>query len=463
MARQRIPDAEKMKEYNELCSIAFSRRTGARVDVELNPLSTDEFQIPQHVTKSYVFGAHVNVKNSEASVPIPSKVIVKQYIPGVIRTSEDKDTTKHEFKIERAILDLDINAGSNGGKVRIYPEFYSGDAPECDEKMVIIREFIPGENLEQIAERQISSGGIKWEGVIGTPVISDSIYPIALLHAQTPKIAAALKERGLLGEYEAPDEVEPEFISHDRSRRFLKYIKILLRGMGKRLEERDEDRIKDSFYHLDRQLVSRADLLSIIDAELDVFTQHAMLKRIPDAGGVEVGGIVRDLALYSAPVFSSLWGSPEKMPEKVIDTYLNIKRQFEESLRYPQKDFGKEELALGLLFASVTGNVRKAAAVVHYDGRDEGYPVAQQANLYLMQAYLYLNAFMNATGMKYNEEAGLIRYVLDAYGLRSDAYLLAEKQENPARGGLSRREFIKHFKPVHNAKRRDSKRKKESA
>ena len=48
MAKQRLPTREELNKYNDLCSKAFSRMTGARIDVELLP-----FEIPVHITKSH--------------------------------------------------------------------------------------------------------------------------------------------------------------------------------------------------------------------------------------------------------------------------------------------------------------------------------------------------------------------------------------------------------------------------
>lgn len=418
MIKQKLPTKEELEIYNVLCSKAFSRRTGAAVEVELKP-----FEIPNaHMTKSSVFGAYTTAK-SEATVEIPSKIIVKRYIPGIIRTSEEEDTTNQEFRKERAVLDLDIHLNSGAEKIKVYPELYSGAVPECAEQMIILREFIHGENLEQIAKKQEVEGGIKWEAPVGTHVISDSLYPMALLHAQTPIIAAALKERGVL-DFGTPEEASPAQISEDRGKRFVRYVKKLSGGLGKELGHDDKNKLFDAFSDLDRRFVSRKDLLSIIDAELDVFLHQAMLKRIPDAGGIEVGGFVRDLALYSAPVFKSLWGKPENMPEKVRSTYLNIRRQFEETLRCKSTEFNDEELDIGILLASFNGNLRKAAAVVHYNGRDRGYPVEQEVNLYLPNSLTYLDAFIKVVENEYSRKAKSIRDTLRKYGLGTDKYKL---------------------------------------
>lgn len=424
MAKQRLPSREELTRYNELCSIAFSRMAGTKVNVVLEP-----FQLPAHVTKSEVFGAHTRILDSEASVPVPSKVIVKRYLTGRHGTSDTRETASQDFRREKAVLGLDIGVGNGSGQPeRVYPRLYSGEAPECDEPMLIIREFIPGLTLEQLAEEQLKNGGLKWETATG-PSISDPLHPIALLHVKTPEIRAALKERGVLHFGYSSDSRLSELLAEDRSQRFSRYLQVLAQGQGTEMKLEDFELARVAFYTLDHEFVSRANLISIVDGELDVFPHHAMSRRLPDAGGVEVGGFVRDLALYSAPALQSLWGSPEKMPQRVRETYLQIRKQLEERLRHEQLEIQNDTIDMGILFASFAGSFRKAAAVVFYNGRDEGYPVQQETDKYVKNSGDYLNAFNRALGRgRYHNHARMLLGVLERYNL-VNGYNLASNRE----------------------------------
>ena len=204
MAKQKLPTEEELNKYNKLCSLAFSRRVGAPINVKL-----DAFEIHGHITKSKVFGANVSIvsPDSVGTVEVPSKVIIKEYIPS-IGTSEDNDISDYEFRKERAILDQEVHINREGEIIRVYPLLYSRDVPECEREKIIIREYIPEKNLEQIAEKQKKEGrGIKWEAIAGSPAISEALYSIVLFQVQSPSLSSILKERNLL-KFGTPQEAK---------------------------------------------------------------------------------------------------------------------------------------------------------------------------------------------------------------------------------------------------------------
>ncbi len=422
MAKQKKPTEEELKMYNELCSKTFSEIEGIPLNVNLEP-----FTIPAEVTKTHFFGAQVYAGSGKdfGTANVPSKVFIKKYIPGVIGTSDKEDRTGNNFKKEKAVLGLDISLKTAQGERRIYPILYNKGVLG-DEEMVIIREYIPGKTIEQVAKDQLADGGkIKWETAAGSPGLSESLHPIALLHVKSPNIAAALSERFLLDlEIGTPEEANPVFISDKRSEKFVTYVDKLVGGLGKRLDDKNKTNLKEAFFDIDRKLVSRKDLLCIIDGELDVFPHHAMLGRIPDAGGVEVGGIVRDLALYSAPIFMKLWGKPEKMLDSVLPAYFNVRAQIEESMKFKETKFNKELVGLGTLFASATGLIRPAAAAEHYRARSKG-DLEKEISLYLSTASKWLNSFIGVAGKDY-EEAKTIKEILGRCGLETDNYKLVD-------------------------------------
>jgi hypothetical protein len=436
MAKQREPTEMELEEYNELCSLALTRRAGRNVKVALSP-----FSLPTYVTKSYIFGADVSVvsegeKGRGGSAQIPSRVIVKRYIPGIKGTSDKEDRTREEFRREKAVLEY---FQTSREEEKIFPEWYSCRVSECDEKMVIIREFIEEENLEQIASRQEKEEGIKWEATKGTPTISDALFPISLLHVQSPELANALKEKDLL-KFGTPSEANPEEISKDRAERFVRYIDVLVRGKGNSLDEYEKRTLFDSFFRVDKEVVSRKELLSMVHGELDVFPHHAMLTRNPDAGSVEVGGLVRDLAVYSAPAFNSLFKNPEKMLETVRPTYVYLRNQNAERLDYSVLELNNDILDSGIIYSSFFGNYRKSAAVVHYNGKDYGYPVDEETTRYLRNGLRYFEYFME-NNKDFSEDNKKIYDILTKYNLGNYDYqifykILEEDKRNSSNRNL---------------------------
>ena len=416
MAKSRIPEGEELERCSKLCSEVLG------VEAELAP-----FDIHGHMPKTRIFGGNIHVQKTQASTKqIPSTVIVKRYIPGVQRTSEDigVDTARKEFTKERAILNLNIIHKDR----RIYPSLYSFNHRGCDENMIIIREYVHGTNLEQIAEKQLKEGEIKWETVIGTPAISDAFEPMSVLHVQGRDMIWQLNQIGLLP-FETIEQVEAVEIAADRANKFVRYCEILARGLGKEIVQKDVVQLKDDVLYLDWNLVSRKDLLTIVDGELDVFPHHVMADRLLDAGGVEIGGFIRGYAIYSAPAFKSKWKKPENMPSPVLKTGLSIRGQIEQELRQEVTKFGSNELLeTGILWASVHGNTRKSAAIVHYNGRDIGYPVDEETSKYLSNAVDYQKALIGVTNGEFRRRATRVNKMLQKYGLDNPNYKLVNSE-----------------------------------
>jgi len=431
MAKQKLPTDEELKEYSKYCFMALSRMAGDEVSGDLVP-----FVMPSHITKTQVFGAHINGLESKSSVYVPIKVVFKKYLPGIMRTSEEADTTDDEFRREKAVLSLDLklNGGGRTDTIRIYPELYSKEVPECDEPKIIIREYIPERNLEEIALAQQENGEIQWGAPQGTEAISDILPAMSLLHVKSKIIASALKERGLL-QFGTPEEADPILISNDRKKRGLKYVSRLLWGKEREVDEKDTEQLQELFFELDRRAVSCKNLLSIVDGELDVFPHHAMQRRLIDAGGVKVGGFVRDLAVFSAPVFRPRWKTPESMIKDVVPAYLNVRGEFEAKLQCPEINVDERSLSLGILFASFFGNLRAAASIVHYN-LDDIEHIEKETGAYLVNAFDYLDAYVKLADKNNSRLARELGSKLEGYGLRKSQY----RFKRAGRYRLARRE-----------------------
>lgn len=419
MAKQTPPNKKELEDLGALCSRALSRREGTRVDVTVEP-----FFFPDNITKSRIFGYNINSAGTGGTVRIPNQLTIKQYIPGVRGMTDDKDRVSEEFRTEKAILE--IESYESGNSSRVFPDIYSRGVKECDEKMIIIREFIDGDNLVETAKKQNILGTTKWESAPLSPGISSALNPITLWHAKSYQIASALKERGLL-QLGTPDTINIDELAEREANNHGIYNTILLKGTGTRIKEKDMQRLKACFKKLNKEFVSTRSLLRVINGELDVFPHHGMLERQLDAGGAVVGGLVRDLAVFSAPQFN--WPDPMDMVKKVNPTYDKLARKFASDLMYSQPDWNEKVLCLGLLFASFNGNFRKGAATVHYRKGDKEYPLEEEVSMYLPNGIKYLDSFIENSDGKARDRAREIRIILNKYGLDAEKYQLGKHKK----------------------------------
>ncbi len=424
MAKQYSPSKAELTHYNRLASEVFSEMTGARVDVSL---TRHEMEVDH--TKSEIFAAGVT-GTAERTVRVPSPVVFKHYIKGDRPRTSGLGTLEEEFLKERVILGLDIKIRtpwSHGEEVRVYPESFGVNHPSCVEDNTIIREYIEGTNLKQIAEaQQESKGKISWGAPFGEDDISEFLLPISILHVNSARIMEELYRHNLSKQRKI-EEVSPDDVVGIRKQRGERYFGILLRGAGKNSE--DISKITEAYAHLDRKFVSRPELLTVVDGELDVFPHHAMIRRIPDAGGVEVGGLVRDLAVYSAPCFNDLWERAVDLPVKITEYYFTVRNRIENNLGHGNllKTMGvvsKEEFGLGILLTSFFGNMRRAAAIIHYDGTESPASVEEEVTSHLTTGRRYLEEFGSIVKGEDKAYADTLLEFSDRHNLGTEPYKL---------------------------------------
>ncbi len=443
MKNQKEP--KRIQFYEQLAQQVFSPMVGGIKGIKLRPK-----EMPVDYSKSVIFAANVYYE-ADQTVRGPSPVVVKHYVPGRPRTSGREDYI-HEFKTEKAVLgaDIQIRTPFSDSMVRVYPEAYSIDNEECNSHHVIIREFIPGLTLEQIAnENSVSS-----EAPFGDPNISQFILPISILHIKAQEVLNALYANGLVNKNNLKF-IKPSEVSKIRTKRVIKYIDRLLQGLGKELDSKDRDRAINAFYILDKSLVSRIELLTTVDGELDVFPHHAMLNRIPDAGGVEIGGLVRDLAVYGAPCFSGLWDSVYDGALKVGDTYINVRGKIEDYLglngggiKGILHKIDMEEFRLGIIFANGIGNLRSGAAIMHsgvYDKEVSIERLEKETDLYLKNGRRHLNALKEGSIGSMRKSANTLLEFSDKYGLGTEDYKISPKYLRKGKLQLGPTKPIKHI------------------
>lgn len=403
MAKSRRPIEKQLQEDSRLASIAFSRRSGHPVEVVLEP-----FMYPPHITKSGVYCANLKNVGGE-SVPttnLPSRVTVKRYFSDMIGMTDREDMSVLEYRRERAALMQDIQLEGFG---RVFPELYSDQLTEEESRLVIIREFLPGENLDELVERLKKEGKISWGPSISCASISDPLPSIALTHTISPKTAEIFDEKGLLG-IDKPHLVNPDLISDMMEGRFEKYIRIPVELSGKRLEASILSQWKQAFRHFYPKYVAFVekakgggrvfDHITMVNGDLDTFPHHTIGKRLPDAGSIEVGGFVRDLAVWGAPCLREYWQVPTNMARKIVPDYLALRAEYTKRLKYDDIHVNQEIAEIGTIFASWLGCLREGAAVGYYEYGNKDYPVQEKMRSNYATSLWHLDEFARITNDK---------------------------------------------------------------
>lgn len=376
MVKEELPQDERER-LEPLCSSIFERRTGVK---GLRIVITDSEKVSPLSTKSKVYRARLEAHSGGSVNGVPNIVGIKKYFAHR-GTSDNPKASKDEiarqtYRTEKAVLG--IGEEKLGG--RVYPKLYGFD----DETMTLVREYLEGITLDQIARE-----GAQWTSDSG-PSLCDFLDTLVTLHLGADVIANELKERDLL-KYGTPDEVDPaEHIALDRAEKSTRHLEVLVNGLGKKLDPTKRQLFKEYRYELEKQLVSAEEFLTMIDAELGALPHHAMLKMIPDAGGVEVGGIPIDLSVYSAPVFMQLcWKGPEDMVNTIIPAYI---RKIEERRNTKAPEIFSRLLPLSTLDASFTTNLAVAAAIVYHMKSDVNHILGQDVTTFLNNAFKFADS-----------------------------------------------------------------------
>ncbi len=405
---------ESDNEENErLVSRVFSNVFQSKIEARL-----ERFYLPgDDISKNKVLLYRVtdDGSNEGTSNSIPRNVVIKEY-PFKSDGVSEKNISGQEFWREHTVTKLETHFDERK-KIRTYPRLYNLDFPE--NKRILIKEFIPGSDLEKIAQEQSGQGGIRWKSTRGEPSISDILYPIALLHLRESEVSKALKreERSKknlkLLKHGTPKEATGKDVAKERADRFSTYVQKVLNERGENLSKKQIKELRGYFEELDNRYVSKKELLSIVDGELDVFPHHGVVfseglendARLIDGGGVEVGGWVRDLAVFGDPIFRSRW-EPNEMVEEVLESYLMVREKLRGQLRYDEVSMPcEDDLKQGILFSAFSGCIRNAAAVLHYCGDDENYPVDEKTSRYIGNAMDYFESFREGLNGKYRGSA----------------------------------------------------------
>jgi len=411
---------EQEAEVHELVAKSYASRFG----IPIEKIRTGYFGITSHPTKSFIIGVNVSVEGGTDKDYRPSCVF-KKYDPDSQRASDHQglpaEDVRREYGREAAILEFGIEHPTR--HIRPYPEPYHKYVPECRDRMVIIREFVPEEDkLVSIAGKQLKEEGkIIWAATGRSKLISDFVYALAMQHISSEVLAKYLMRQGLLDKM--PGEVDPLDIAITEERKYMNRLERLLRGAGRSMEEGRKTRIRELLRPVFAQYSGDKRLQVLINGDLDVVPDNVAYNRILDAGA-EVGAFTRDVAVYGDPFFKSLWTSdgkerPAELVKTTIPFYTDVFNMLAEELGYKsEKEKPPEELkGLSLLLSVANGSFRAAASTENYKfERGDGFDkekIEEEIRNYLINYFSFHNAFGDEIGGKTKSQVreilGLVR------------------------------------------------------
>jgi hypothetical protein len=389
------------EEIKILLTKALSRKYGPMEVRGFHTREIKEFDIPTHSVIGKLEGIEYNVTNG-AICELPPIIVAKKYLDSVVLASSARLTSCYnEHNVERGMLGIMERLSTKIGNRTIlaYPISYSWNAPECNEKKYIFREYINEDTITKIAKEnfqksQGESKEISWKDA--RELVGGPLYCIALQHAQTPKI------------------LEDISLSFRDPRRILDDLTIYLWKLCDKKQSRDkiQDSIAGPIEVLSKTCfcpVNEKEIVAI-NGDLDVYAEDVTKTRLLDAGGCEIGHFMRDLVVYSDPVFNPI----SNLEAEVIEDYKTISNEIRKNLCYPSLEFNTDKM-LPVYYADAwKGLIRNASATKGY--KQDYFKEHQQTNLeemfkknvasHLDQSVIYLRKLIESKADDQTRKAG---------------------------------------------------------
>ena len=356
-------------------------------------------------TKSKIYKiSHIDF-DTEGTIELPPSFILKKYLNKQGRASGINYSPRDEYRIEKAILsqsesliyELDKRA------ISIYPRFFSKGIPGCDDEMCIVREFVREKTIEELANELRNTGGLKWENV------NELLYTIALHHAKSSfliNVIPSLPQQNI-------DHIKKAFrnrvfrIARNSGRM------VTREGIGEAIDE-PYLRLVEEYFVGDK--ASR--FSAVINGDLDTFAHHCTLHTLLDAGSVQIGSFLRDLAMYTHPAFNGI----ENIERLVAEDYHEIRGRLEEDLQHKEFEVKPDDIMKGFCMAGFNGNLRHAASAIFYmlpyiPKEFELNDLNERVRSALSNCDSFLRKFMNMAGNKEGRAASRLYDVLHDLGL----------------------------------------------
>ena len=347
-----------MKKWNELLSLTLSRNFNG--DITANGFNYERLS-PNH-RKSQVFRFYDFSLQVGSAIPnLPPWVIAKSYSP-------DFPEAKEEYETEKLMLGFDsllkYEDKDNGAVYRVYPDFYSERVPECDDHLVIIRQYIPEKTLLRMLVNGKKKEEITWEEVAG------ALEPIALLHVSTPwlKDKLNIEERVM-----TPEKLSYNFAKH--------FARLHYASTGEHIKNPKE--VYDSFRGLAKRHLfnDEVNLMRITNGDLTACPHHTTNNILLDGGNACFAPLLSDVALYSDPIFGKVVKDGEPMSlemrcKESVKEYLRVYDFFADKQKVQNELKDKvtsDSLEKGWYVISLWGLERGSSAISAYKLDEKGF------------------------------------------------------------------------------------------
>lgn len=346
------------------------------------PLEVNDFNILQlnKTSRAFVFLIRdIKVSASGQTPPLPTQIVGKKYFNGC-----------EEFDIEVKMLLNNPSYLIKDKKIQVYPDLYSSEVGKCLEKKYIFRQYINEETLDKVAEKFFKGKEFEWNQL--PEEIKAPIERISLLHIESDNLKYLLNLKKL----------DDEELKEKVKEKVIKYLTTIVQTYKKNISSIKES-ISETLDFFIKKFF-KEEMLAVINGDLDTFPTHVTPHYLLDAGKTQIGYCVRDIALYTDPIFKI------KDIEKVVDHYFTTRKNLEEILKSKSKleKVTTEEMTFAFYLAGTIGNLRRAFSILQYNTNKEIVPS------YLERSVYFLDKLEKIDERKVKEYAKKLKNVLES-------------------------------------------------
>lgn len=297
------------------------------------------------------------------------------YIKQFSKNGSNKDISKREkrrffglmspeedpYEIEKAVLTLttgymppkEYKAFMNR-KLQVFPFLLSMYSPDFNERRQLLLQQIRHQSLEEKVDEEKS---------LCCSDIADAIYPLIILHDEMPKVLKrTAQDLGLVR------------VGKERYMKgLIDYLQIITNI--KKLKDGEIEILKEKFCKIAKSLIDpKHEDIMITTIQRDGYPGHNLFVSNVDAGAVSYGHRGLHLGcLFGHPSVFNKFEDHEQVMENLIKRYFEIRKIFLKSdidgeISNNSDLSIKQELLNATYAGAIFGNLRMAAAQIHYEG-----------------------------------------------------------------------------------------------